>query len=104
MPGKHLLIETVYGGENGIPDGTLQTPSHPGIVKNRVVCTHQACSARHPKCRCGGPCGNQLICDDTVAEELKLRAATEWAEEEWQNENERHKMEDIELGGIALHG
>ena len=87
MPGKHLLIETVYGGENGIPDGTLQTPSHPGIVKNRVVCTHQACSARHPKCRCGGPCGNQLICDDTVAEELKLRAATEWAEEEWQNEN-----------------
>ena len=89
MPGKHLLIETVDGGEDGIPDGTLQTPSHPGIVKNRVVCIHVACSARLPNCRCGGPCGNQLICDDTVAEELKLRAATvAEAEEEWQNKNE----------------
>ena len=74
MPGKHLLIETEDGGEDGIPDATLQTPSHPGIVKNRVVCIHVACSARFP-CRCGGPCGNQLICDDK-------------AEEEWQNENE----------------
>ena len=40
MPGKHLLVETEDVGEDGIPDGTLQTPSHPGIVKNRVVCTH----------------------------------------------------------------
>ena len=93
MPGKHLLVETEDGGEVGIPDGTLQTPSHPGIVKNRVgmVCIHVAMCSPTRECRCGGPCGQQHICDDK-------------AEEEWQNENERHKMEDIELGSIALHG
>ena len=73
MPGKHLLVETEDGGEVGIPDGTLQTPSHPGIVKNRVVCVHAVFCVPTRECRCGGPCGHQRICDDKAEEELMAK-------------------------------